>query len=136
MAVLYVRKILYTLILLAVSSYCKKHEVPTLRKLLLKSILAPSWQFQSIDHKWKWQQQFNDKGLQALSSFVKEFQKSYVAAKHELVGMFGEESLIESRLRPLESIGEELDRDATKTVKDLYDVITWRVTFPTVHQVS
>ena len=136
MAARYIRQIFFTLLLVAVSSNCKKQEGPTLRKLLLKSIAAPSWQFQSIDHKWKWHQHYNDKGLQALSIFVKEFQKSYIAAKNELVGMFGEESLIESRFRPLKSIGEELDKDANKTVKDLYDVITWRVTFPTVHQVS
>ena len=50
--------------------------------------------------------------------------------------MFGQESLIESRLRPLESISQELDDDANKTINDLYDVVTWRVTFPTVDQVS
>ena len=130
------RRILYTILLVAVSSNCTKHKVSTLREILQKSILAPSWQFQSIDHKWKWHQQYNDKGLQALSIFVKEFEASYKAAKRELVLMFGEESLIESRLRPMESISQELDDDGNKTVKDLYDVITWRVTFPVVHQAS
>ena len=134
MAVIF-RQIFYTL-LLVVSSNCKKQAGPTLRTLLQKSISAPSWQFQSVDHKWKWHREYNDKGFQALSIFVKEFEKSYKAAKHELIQMFGRESLIESRLRPLESIGQELDDDGNKTVKDLYDVITWRVTFPTVHQVS
>ncbi|CAB3987177.1 Hypothetical predicted protein [Paramuricea clavata] len=123
------RRILYTILLVAVSSNCTKHKVSTLREILQKSILAPSWQFQSIDHKWKWHQQYNDKGLQALSIFVKEFEASYKAAKRELVLMFGEESLIESRLRPMESISQELDDDGNTTVKDLYDLVDAKFRF-------
>ena len=131
------RQIFFT-ILVVVSSNCKKHQEagPTLRELLQKSIIAPSWKFQSVNHKWNWRQKYNDKAFEAISIFVKEFEKSYAATKNELVRMFGEESLIESRLRPLESISQELDDDANKTINDLYDVVTWRVTFPTVHQVS
>ena len=107
-----------------------------MRELLQKSIEAPSWEFQNIDHQWTWRQKYNDKGFQALSIFVKQFEKPYKAAKHELIWMFGKESLIESRLKPLERISDQLDKDGNLTVKDIYDVITWRVTFPTVHQVS
>ncbi|XP_028415933.1 uncharacterized protein LOC114539490 [Dendronephthya gigantea] len=127
-------KIFSALVFLAVLSNCKKEESPTLRKLLLKSIEAPSWKFQSIDHEWSWHQKYNDKGFQALSLFVKKFEKSYKSAKHELIWMFGRESLIESRLKPLERISDQLDENGNLTVKDIYDVITWRVTFPTVHQ--
>lgn len=133
---LILRPIIFTILFVVSSSKSTKHQGPTLKELLQKSIIAPSWKFQSIDHKWNWHQKYNDKGFQALSIFVKEFQKSFVATKNELVRMFGEESLIESRLRPLESISQELDRDANKTIKDLYDVVTWRITFPTVRQVS
>ena len=130
------RQIFPIILLFAVLSSCKKEEGSTLRNLLQKSIVAPSWEFESIDHQWKWHQKFNDKGFQALSVFVKDFKRSYIAAKNELIAMFGEESLIESRLKPLESISQELDSDGNITVKDIYDVISWRVTFPTVHQVS
>lgn len=130
------RQILYIFILVASASNCTEQKDPTLRKLLQKGIFAPSWQFHSIDYKWQWHQSYDDEGSQVLSVFVREFEGSYVAAKNELVMMFGEESYIESRLRPLKSISQELDNDANKTVKDLYDIITWRITFPTVHQVS
>ncbi|XP_046856329.1 uncharacterized protein LOC124449451 isoform X2 [Xenia sp. Carnegie-2017] len=127
----------YALFLLDAVANAKsmKQDYPTMRKLLRRSIIAPSWHFRGVDYAWNWHQHYNDKVSEALAFFVKNFERSFKAAKNELIAMFGEESLIESRLRPIDSISHELDVNGNKTVKDLYDVITWRITLPTVQQV-
>ena len=106
------------------------------KELLQKSIIAPSWHFQGIGHKWNWKPKFKSDELQGLSLFVRQFKISHKYAKNELIRMFGAESLVESRLKSVKSMAKELDKDDNKTVNDIYDVVTWRVTFPTVKQVS
>lgn len=125
-----------TLTLVAEPSFGKKHPNPISVKLLRKSISGPSWEFQGIDHKWQWKQKYKEAKYQALSVFVNEFQRSHEFAKNQLITMFGRESVIESRLKPMESIEQDLDVDGNRTVKDIYDIVTWRVTFPTVRQVG
>lgn len=125
------------LVCLTAHSHCKQTKYPKEipHKLLRKSILGPSWEFQGVDHKWTWKQKHSDAESEVLSVFVRKFERSHEFAKSQLLSMFGKESTIESRLKPIKSIAEDLDDDGNRTVKDIYDVVSWRVTFPTVQQV-